>query len=117
LVFLAFNAFILLGKHKDLVEERSQVGEGAKSWDKLIGIITGIYAARYRGKAFDVASGTVFLAMWSLPVIWVGVVLIALFANRQVFYWFDSSGLHHPRAADMAFFPSAWPPRRTPPLQ
>lgn len=42
LVFLAFNAFILLGKHKDLVEERSQVGEGAKGWDKIIGLITGI---------------------------------------------------------------------------
>ena len=39
-----------------------------------------------------------------------GVVLIALFANRQVLYWFDSSGLHHPRAADMTFFPSTWPP-------
>jgi hypothetical protein len=42
LVYLAFNALILLGKHKDLVEERSQVGEGAKSWDKIIGMITGI---------------------------------------------------------------------------
>jgi protein-S-isoprenylcysteine O-methyltransferase Ste14 len=37
LVLLAFNAVILLGKHKDLVEERSQIGEGAKSWDKVIG--------------------------------------------------------------------------------
>jgi protein-S-isoprenylcysteine O-methyltransferase Ste14 len=42
LALLAFNAFILLGKHKGLVEERSQVGEGAKGWDKIIGIITGI---------------------------------------------------------------------------
>jgi len=42
LLYLGFNAFILVGKHKDLVEERSQVGEGAKSWDKIIGIITGI---------------------------------------------------------------------------
>jgi protein-S-isoprenylcysteine O-methyltransferase Ste14 len=39
LVFLVFNASILLGKHKDLVEERSRVGEGAKGWDKLIGLI------------------------------------------------------------------------------
>ncbi len=31
-----------LGKHKELVEERSQIGEGAKGWDKIIGIITGI---------------------------------------------------------------------------
>ncbi len=42
LAFLAFNAVILLEKHKELVEERSQVGEGAKGWDKVIGIITGI---------------------------------------------------------------------------
>jgi protein-S-isoprenylcysteine O-methyltransferase Ste14 len=41
LAFLIFNAVILLGKHKELVEERSQVGEGAKRWDKVIGIITG----------------------------------------------------------------------------
>jgi protein-S-isoprenylcysteine O-methyltransferase Ste14 len=41
LVFLAFNAFVLLGKHKDLVEERSQIGAGAKGWDKVIGLITG----------------------------------------------------------------------------
>jgi protein-S-isoprenylcysteine O-methyltransferase Ste14 len=42
LVFLAFNAFVLLGKHKELVEERSQIGEGAKGWDKIIGLITGV---------------------------------------------------------------------------
>ena len=41
LVYLAFNAIILLGKHKELVEERSQVGAGAKGWDKIIGLITG----------------------------------------------------------------------------
>ncbi|HEY5270874.1 MAG TPA: isoprenylcysteine carboxylmethyltransferase family protein [Anaerolineales bacterium] len=41
LVFLVFNLFVLLPHHKDLVEERSQVGEGAKDWDKVIGIISG----------------------------------------------------------------------------
>ena len=40
LVFLAFNATILLRKHKDLVEERSRIGEGAKGWDKIIGGIS-----------------------------------------------------------------------------
>jgi len=40
LAFLAFNAFVLLGKHKELVEERSQIGEGAKGWDKIIGGIS-----------------------------------------------------------------------------
>jgi len=42
LAFLIFNVFVLLPHHKELVEERSQVGEGAKGWDKVIGIITGV---------------------------------------------------------------------------
>jgi len=41
LAFLAFNAYILLGKHKELVEERSQIGAGAKTWDKIIGLVSG----------------------------------------------------------------------------
>jgi Putative protein-S-isoprenylcysteine methyltransferase len=42
LAYLVFNAIVLLGKHKELVEERSRVGEGAKSWDKVIAMITGV---------------------------------------------------------------------------
>jgi protein-S-isoprenylcysteine O-methyltransferase Ste14 len=41
LAFLVFNAAILLPGHKELVEERSQIGEGAKGWDKIIAFITG----------------------------------------------------------------------------
>jgi protein-S-isoprenylcysteine O-methyltransferase Ste14 len=37
LAFLVFNVFVLLPHHKDLVEERSQIGEGAKGWDRVIG--------------------------------------------------------------------------------
>jgi protein-S-isoprenylcysteine O-methyltransferase Ste14 len=40
LAFLAFNAVILIGRHKDLVEERSQVGQGTKGWDRVIGGIS-----------------------------------------------------------------------------
>lgn len=40
LAFLVFNVFVLLPRHKDLVEERSQVGEGTKGWDKVIGSIS-----------------------------------------------------------------------------
>lgn len=41
-VYLTFNAVFLIRNHKELIEERSKVGEGAKGWDKIIGIITGI---------------------------------------------------------------------------
>ena len=40
LAFLVFNVFVLLPHHKDLVEERSQIGEGAKGWDRVIGGIS-----------------------------------------------------------------------------
>jgi protein-S-isoprenylcysteine O-methyltransferase Ste14 len=40
LAFLVFNAIVLLGKHKDLVKERTRVGEGTKGWDKVIGSIS-----------------------------------------------------------------------------
>jgi protein-S-isoprenylcysteine O-methyltransferase Ste14 len=43
LVFLVFNAILLLGRHKELVEERSRVGEGAKGWDKVIGLIGTVF--------------------------------------------------------------------------
>jgi protein-S-isoprenylcysteine O-methyltransferase Ste14 len=39
LAFLAFNAAVLLPHHKELAEERSRVGEGTKSWDKVIASI------------------------------------------------------------------------------
>lgn len=42
LAFLAFNAVVLLRGYKELVEERSQIGEGAKGWDKIIGLLTGV---------------------------------------------------------------------------
>ena len=40
LAFLVFNAFVLIGKHKDLVEERSRIGAGTKGWDRVIGSIS-----------------------------------------------------------------------------
>lgn len=42
LAYLGYNMVVLLGRHKELVEERSQIGEGAKNWDKVIGLITGV---------------------------------------------------------------------------
>lgn len=37
LAFLAYNVVVLLPGHKELVEERSRIGEGSKGWDKVIG--------------------------------------------------------------------------------
>lgn len=71
-----------------------------------ISIATGIFAARYRGKAFDVGSGTVFLGLWSLPVMWVGVMAIGFLANRDYIALFPTGGLHDLLADDMRFLPT-----------
>lgn len=40
LIYLVINAAIILQGHKDLAEERSQVGPGAKGWDKFISLFS-----------------------------------------------------------------------------
>lgn len=72
-----------------------------------IGILSGIITARYRGQLIDVTTGGFFLALWSVPVIWAGVMLIGLLANQQYMQLFPTSGLHDMRADVMPFLP-AW---------
>ena len=74
-----------------------------------IGVSTGILAAKYRGKTFDVGSGTVFLALWSIPTIWAGVMLIGFLANKQYIRLFPTGGLASTLASTWPFLPS-WGP-------
>jgi peptide/nickel transport system permease protein len=71
----------------------------------FVGIITGIKAAQKRGGAFDKVSGGFQLALWSVPSMWAGVMLIGLLADRDYVHWFPSSGLHETEAGSMAFVP------------
>lgn len=73
-----------------------------------IAITSGIWTAKHRGKAQDVATGTILLALWSLPVIWVSVMLIGFFANSRYgpLQWFPAAGMHDVRAGNWSFFPS-----------
>lgn len=71
-----------------------------------ISITTGIFAAKHRGRSFDVGTGTLFLALWSVPVMWAGVMLLGYFASRQFLPWFPASGLHDPLAPTMSFLPN-----------
>jgi peptide/nickel transport system permease protein len=70
-----------------------------------IAVTTGIMAARRRGQLADVASGTVFLGLWSIPVMWAGVMGIGFLANRDYLGWFPTSGLHDITAGSMAYLP------------
>jgi ABC-type dipeptide/oligopeptide/nickel transport system permease component len=76
-------------------------------------IWTGIISARHRGKLIDVTIGTSLIALWSIPVILMGVLLIGFLANDKYLHWFPSNGLHTVAAGkageltadQMAFFP------------
>jgi peptide/nickel transport system permease protein len=72
----------------------------------VIAVVTGIWAAKHRGKAIDMISGTFTLALWSLPVIWVAVLMIGFLANRNYIGWFPPQGLTDVTADGMAFLPS-----------
>jgi len=70
-----------------------------------IAVTAGIWAARKRGKAFDVISGTVFIALYSMPTIWIGVMLLGFFASKDYFQWFPTGGVHDIFAGSMTFLP------------
>ncbi len=71
----------------------------------LVAIVVGVQAARDRGGSFDVTSSVVMLALWSVPTMLVGVLLIGFFANDQYWHWFPTSGLSDRQALDMPFLP------------
>lgn len=71
-----------------------------------IAFATGIRAARSRGQLADVGIGTVLIALFSLPEIWVGVLLIGYLTNRQYVHWFPSNGLHDVLSDSMTYLPT-----------
>ena len=73
-----------------------------------VAIITGVYSARFRGKAFDITTGTALLGLWSIPTIWAGVMMIGFFANQEypMLRLFPTGGLNSTLASSMAFLPS-----------
>ncbi len=71
----------------------------------LISIMVGVHAASDRGGRFDVSSSVVMLALWSVPTMLTGVLLIGFFASNQYWHWFPTSGLSSRVAQDMPFMP------------
>lgn len=71
----------------------------------IVAIVIGVHAATQRGKAFDVGSGISMLALWSVPTMLAGVLMIGFFASDQYWHWFPTSGLSQREALDMQFLP------------
>lgn len=71
----------------------------------VIAVAIGVRAATQRGRPFDVGSGMVMLALWSVPTMLAGVLLIGFFANESYWRWFPTAGLSRREALDMPFLP------------
>ena len=71
----------------------------------FIAIWVGMKSASERGGAFDVGMGMSMLALWSIPTMLAGVLLLGFFANIQYFQWFPTAGIGSREAQDMPFLP------------
>jgi len=72
----------------------------------IFSIIIGVKAATDRGGRFDVTSSVTMLALWSIPSMLAGVLLIGFLANTQHWQWFPTAGLSEREAFDMTFMPT-----------
>jgi microcin C transport system permease protein len=72
----------------------------------IIAIPLGMLAAVRAGSWVDVATGAALVALWSIPVVWAGVLAVGYLANKRYLGWFPVAGLHAPDAADMLFLPT-----------
>jgi len=71
----------------------------------LMALLVGVRAATQRGKSFDISSGMVMLALWSIPTMLAGVLMIGFFANDQYWRWFPTGGLSDRQALEQVFLP------------
>ena len=73
----------------------------------IVSIIAGVLAARNRGGWFDLASGAVMLALYSVPAILVGTLMIAYLGSSQYprFHGFPSAGVHDINADNWPYLP------------
>lgn len=57
----------------------------------VVGTLLGAIAARYKGTPFDAAATGITLVLYCIPVFWMGLVLILVFAVNL--HWFPTSGM------------------------
>ena len=73
----------------------------------FLAIVTGVYAAYKRSGTFDVVSGVVMIALWSIPTIWAGVMLQGFLANQHFLQWFPRGGIHGIDSSSMTYLPTS----------
>lgn len=71
----------------------------------LVAIPGGALAAARAGTWVDGALGGLFVALWSVPAVWAGVLAVGFLASDRHLGLFPASGLHAAGADAMAFLP------------
>ena len=71
-----------------------------------LSVVMGVYTARFRGQALDVGISTANLGLWSVPQIWMGVMLIGFLASERYLPLFPTSGLTSLGADAWSFLPT-----------
>ncbi|MGP1347952.1 MAG: ABC transporter permease subunit [Phycisphaerales bacterium] len=71
----------------------------------IIAIPLGMLAASRAGTFLDVGIGAGLVALWSVPVVWAGVLAVGYLANDRYLGWFPVAGLHSAESGTMLFLP------------
>jgi len=72
----------------------------------LVAIPTGIVASARAGSWFDKFSGATYVALWSIPTVWAGVLAVGYLASDEYLGLFPVSGLHDRAADAWTFLPA-----------
>ncbi|MFG0285838.1 MAG: ABC transporter permease [Phycisphaerales bacterium JB039] len=72
----------------------------------IVAIPSGMLAATRQGSLFDIGSGATFVALWSIPIVWAGVLAVGFLANDQYLGAFPVAGLHDADARHFTFLPT-----------
>lgn len=73
----------------------------------IIAVPSGMLAATHRGSWFDILSGGLYVALWSVPIVWACVLMLGYLANNQSGLGaFPVTGLHSIEAQDMTWLPT-----------
>lgn len=70
-----------------------------------LALLSGVLSAQYRGRFLDAATSAVLLALYSVPVIWVGTMMIGFLANVEFVNIFPAGELHDVQSQSMSFLP------------
>jgi microcin C transport system permease protein len=71
-----------------------------------VAVPLGVLCAAKRGTWIDRGISGVFAVLWSVPGVCMAVLLVGVFASRDMLGWFPSGGLHSADASSAFFLPS-----------